>query len=450
MKKTFLLFGLAILLSMSAMSQIFTSGFESWTGNVPDNWVGVKTSLPADSLTQSATNPHGGSYAMNLKNSSTSSHKRVTTQTLTVTDGTSYTITYWVKGHGSIRCGLFDGRAADYGYATYTAYHDINSSTWAQFSDIVTAANDTTGAEFIFSIKSTFSDLNGLQVDDVSITQGAVSNNVTIYDIQYTTDASGDSPYINQVVTTAGIVTGKHKLGYFLQDGAGAWNGIYVYDDSASVSTINVGDSVEVSGTAVEYFTFTEISNVSSFSIKSSGNTLPTPLTVTSANFATEANEGVLVKIFNAECIETNSGFGMWTVSNNSGSDSTRIHNLIYAFTPTFGTSYDITGPTYFAYNEYRIEPRDASDVQVSTGINNYDQSALSIYPNPATSNVYINNISNIKTIKISNILGETIENINVTSNNTVVNVNAYSKGLYFISLLNNNGVVVTKKFVKQ
>ena len=46
---------------------------------------------------------------------------------------------------------------------------------------------------------------------------------VSIYEIQ---GQSAASPYADQVVTTEGIVTGVYGLGYFIQDGEGAWNGI--------------------------------------------------------------------------------------------------------------------------------------------------------------------------------------------------------------------------------
>jgi predicted extracellular nuclease len=51
-----------------------------------------------------------------------------------------------------------------------------------------------------------------------------------IYDIQYTTAPSGDSPFMDQAdVTTEGIVTARFQYGYFIEDPAGgAWNGLWV------------------------------------------------------------------------------------------------------------------------------------------------------------------------------------------------------------------------------
>jgi hypothetical protein len=81
---------------------VFTSDLESWTGNVPNGWVGAKTNLPQQDITQSNTNPHGGLLAVRLNND-TSSHRRFTTVQQTVVAGTAYTISFWVRGQGEVR-----------------------------------------------------------------------------------------------------------------------------------------------------------------------------------------------------------------------------------------------------------------------------------------------------------------------------------------------------------
>jgi len=53
---------------------------------------------------------------------------------------------------------------------------------------------------------------------------------VSIYDIQYTTDSSGDSPYTSETVTTQGVVTAVFGSNYvWIQDGSGPWSGLYIY-----------------------------------------------------------------------------------------------------------------------------------------------------------------------------------------------------------------------------
>ena len=68
----------------------------------------------------------------------------------------------------------------------------------------------------------------------------------TIYDIQYTTDPSGDSPFTGQSgITTEGIVTAVFYNGCFIEDSAGGvWNGVFVYDSNTPVP----GDQKRISG----------------------------------------------------------------------------------------------------------------------------------------------------------------------------------------------------------
>jgi hypothetical protein len=75
-------------------------------------------------------------------------------------------------------------------------------------------------------------------------------------------------------------------------------------------------------------------------------------------------------------------------------------------------------------------------------------------YPNPATSNIYIDyklpsNVSNAK-IKISNLLGNTIEVVDLTTyeGKASFNVSNLKNGVYFYSLMINNSATITRKFV--
>ena len=120
-----------ILLVATAASAQFTSGFENWNDTVPADWMGTKTTINADSVTQVSTNVHGGTYAVRLQNSGTS-HKRFTTQPTDVVDATIYTINFWVRGQGNIRTGLYDGRPTGSGYATYNAYYNSTGNTWTE------------------------------------------------------------------------------------------------------------------------------------------------------------------------------------------------------------------------------------------------------------------------------------------------------------------------------
>lgn len=77
-------------------------------------------------------------------------------------------------------------------------------------------------------------------------------------------------------------------------------------------------------------------------------------------------------------------------------------------------------------------------------------ESGFKIFPNPATNSIQLNNISNVTVTKLAirNVLGATIREIELKSDNQTVNISGLKSGVYFISSLD-NGVNFTKRFIK-
>lgn len=193
---------------------------------------------------------------------------------------------------------------------------------------------------------------------------------VSIYDIQYTEEA-GDgtypSDYVGQVVTTSGVVTatetvndGAIVINYYIQDGDGAWNGVYVYDNNY---VPEVGDHVTITAEVVEYNGLTELSDVIAFNINSSGNALPTPVTLTTLAANDEQYEGVLIEVLGATCTNDDiaGNYGMWTL--NDGSGDLLVDDDLQVYTPTVTYTYDVTGLGHYSYDEYKIIPRTFDDI---------------------------------------------------------------------------------------
>src|SRR5690606_12740221 len=153
---------------------------------------------------------------------------------------------------------------------------------------------------------------DNIKVDETGTTPPTA---LSIYDIQYTTQVSGESPYKDSVVMTEGIVTAISSQGYFIQNGSGSWNGIFVYDQT---NTVTRGDSVEITGVVDEFYDATQIENLSSFTLVSSGNSEPAPSIISTVDIADEQYEFVLVKIENGLCTGTQ-GNGIWDVNDGSG-----------------------------------------------------------------------------------------------------------------------------------
>lgn len=528
-----------------AQVTVFSNNLETWNGNVPVGLVGAKTTVPAANVNPYTISSHSPVTSVKLENT-TSTHMRFSTQPLTVINGTVYTVSFWVRGHGDIRIGLFDGRSGN-GYATYGAYTTVNSTSWAQVTGTITAATDTAKAEFILSFRNTVADIDHLQVDDITITRPGTPNptisiyspaeggtvystdvpvafdvsefvvgnpapgidgyinykvdggtaqshytilpiNITgltagvhqvilqlvdtngvaltpniadtvnftvnltapnpqsIYSIQYSTATPPNSPFNNTVTTTTGIVTAVATSGYFLEDSAKVWNGIYVYDNLYSPA---IGDKVSVTGTVKEFHGFTEFTTITGLTVLSSGNTLPAPVIITAANIADttvgEPYEGILVKIINVPCAKLPNNFGEWALF--SG-DSAHVGSLIFGYTPVLGAYYDIEGVLYLGYHNYFIEPRDINDIYSYSGINELSAASanVSMYPNPANDALFISNLSGATTITISNLIGETIKEIKVSGDDVKINVANLPSGLYVITLQDETKLIAVKK----
>ena len=375
------LLSLMLVAASAASAQVFTSGFENWPDTVPADWMGTKTTINADSVMQVTTNVHGGTYAVRLQNSGTS-HKRFTTQPVAVTNGTIYTISFWVRGAGQVRTGLFDNRPTGSGYASYNAYYTSTGDTWTEVTQQITAANDYAAAEFIISVVGT-SGPEYLVIDDLNVEGGGAPVPASIYEIQYTTDVSGNSSFAGQIVTTGGIVTGVDTIGansYFIQAGTGPWTGIYVFDAN---SVVNIGDSVTLQASVTEFNGLTELSGIANLVVVGQ-YPVPAAEALTPVAAADEQWEGVLVTLADIGCQAPLDGNNQWTgVSNTQG--SMIVDDLMYLYTPTVGDYYSVTGVMTWTFNERKIEPRFLADIAVGSGIGEATTATVGLYPNPAT-----------------------------------------------------------------
>ncbi len=180
----------------------------------------------------------------------------------------------------------------------------------------------------------------------------------TIQEIQETVDPDGDSPLVDQIVITSGIVTAVYDEGYWIQDGTGAWSGIYVRGDNPTVA---VGDDVTVTGIVQENFGLTRINNVTDLVVASTGNALPAAEVLTTAEAGVEEFENVLIQVLAVTCTDNNLGFGEWLI--NDGSGDYRVDDELYDADPQLLAGYDLTGIAYYSFSNFKLFPRDAADV---------------------------------------------------------------------------------------
>ena len=194
---------------------------------------------------------------------------------------------------------------------------------------------------------------------------------LSCYDIQYTMEIDGNSPYLDEEVRVQGIVTGTGFGGnnFFIADsGGGPWSGLYVYDRYCQP---NLGDLVQFSGTVSEYYNFTEISSISNFQVLSQNNPLPEASEISTgalAGYATaEPWESVLIRVNNAEVTAVPNTYQEFFV--NDGSGDCQIDNAFFEADHAWNGIHtglvfsSITGIVDFSYNSYAINPRDAADL---------------------------------------------------------------------------------------
>lgn len=200
---------------------------------------------------------------------------------------------------------------------------------------------------------------------------------LSCYDIQYTTNSSGDSPYVNQVVTVQGVVTGEHfysgssssNFGFYISDLAGgAWSGLFVYNTFYQPV---MGDLVELTGTVSEYYNFTELTQITDYQVISQGNSIPEPVIVSTAslsNAAAEQWESVLVKVQNVTVASTPSAYQEFNVTDGSG--YCQVDNQFFAPGHTWtnvqlGVTFtSIVGIVDYSYSLYGLNPRNLADMQ--------------------------------------------------------------------------------------
>jgi imidazolonepropionase-like amidohydrolase len=181
---------------------------------------------------------------------------------------------------------------------------------------------------------------------------------LSIYDIQYTEDPSGDSAYAGQEVTLSGIVTGTNFSGYFIAEDPGPWQAIYVYSNRNGPQ---VGDEVRVTGTVNEYYGLTELTEITAFQLLSSGHS-PIPISLDVQSIPREQYESALIQVRDVT-VTSLEDYGEWLIT--AGGASIRCDDLNdYVYFPQIGDQLDaVTGNLTYSFGEFKIAPRKTNDI---------------------------------------------------------------------------------------
>ena len=264
------------------------------------------------------------------------------------------------------------------------------------------------------------------------------------------------SPLVGLSVTTTGVVTANNVtsatsgvIGYFIQDGEGPWNGIFVYDNTQAPE---IGDEVIIEAEVAEFYDVTELVNISYFETVSSGNDLPAPSIVTTGELASsEAYEGCFVQIVNAICTNPDADYGEAIFDDGSGEVKTND----YMYLPEDGwiqdEYYSITGCIHYTFEEYKIEPRYAADIVAGliNGISEWlPAQELRMFPNPAIGTVQLGSTGD-GTVTFTDALGREALKATVLQSNPKLDISVLSPGAYKVQFTSASGRWASKLVIR-
>jgi len=174
----------------------------------------------------------------------------------------------------------------------------------------------------------------------LTLSIGLTAQVLTCYDIQYTEDPAGNSPYNGQTVTVSGIVTAiRAGHSFWIGDPEGGpWSGLYIFHGNTA-NTVSLGDHVQLTGRVEEYFNLTELVSVTASTILSRNNPIPIT-TITTADLpynnaaVSEKWEGVMVR-FNDVQIKTNmDSYGQFRFASSGTTSQSMADDVLFVPNP--------------------------------------------------------------------------------------------------------------------
>lgn len=307
----------------------------------------------------------------------------------------------------------------------------------------------------------------------------------SIKDIQWNPTGSGNPVYANKTLSdidVQGIVmstTGFLDLGYVtIQDGEGPWHGIFMRGQN--LSTLQRGDKIKVTKAKIyENFNVTYLDSTT-YTLLSTANPLYNsysglnPESVRLGVFdQTEPYEGSLVGFTNVYVVNQNPDdpgtFGEWSVDANT-TDNLGMRCDDYSNDIGFDFGLDslslnenlgyIYGIMYYSFNNWKILPRNKSDIegyQTITGIGNDPLNQLNsvkVFPNPAFDQFNISfdlKQPQMITIDLLSVAGKVMQQVtgNYKAGNNQLNISTanLSDGIYFLRI-NGDSFTYTSKLV--
>ncbi|GEM_PF-1066655 len=308
-------------------------------------------------------------------------------------------------------------------------------------------------------------DANGCDVAVVTITINCPTN-YPLYSIAAVTtvNANGQPDSLNVTCELRGIVHGIDYQGVnaggqpinAMQFSLIANGGISVFSAKSFGYTVQEGDELAVRGKITQFSCLTQISDVDTVIVLSTGNALVSPTITT---FLNESFESQLVELTNLTMVNPSQWLGNGTsfnvdVTNGTFTNTMRIDNdceLSSMPAPVgpfhargLGGQFD-TAP---CDDGYQFLPRYAADIILLNATSeSLLESKISFYPNPVTDQLFLKTDIIVDDVIVANALGQQVMQVKKPGNKLAVS--QLEAGFYLISF-RAEGSVWTSKFVKQ
>ncbi len=158
----------------------FNNNFETWSNDLPDDWMGTQTTIEEDSVFMYTIAPLSGTRAVKLQNREIPI-KKFSTQAFSIVEGEKYYVSFWAKGRGNIA----SIKAWSGNNTTVSPLIMVNTETWVYYERSFTASVSSDEAELVFEIRQTKAENDDLQIDDVTVYKSAggaaMIDNIGIY-----------------------------------------------------------------------------------------------------------------------------------------------------------------------------------------------------------------------------------------------------------------------------
>ncbi len=280
----------------------------------------------------------------------------------------------------------------------------------------------------------------------------SIANNSTYYYYLEITQADGDVVWTSPIwYTRNDLVTSNTPEGSFSVPGSGICTGqsINLIDNSSNTPTTWAwampGASPASSVLQNPSITYTNAGThtITLVAGNSSGNGLPVSTTVT-VNQVPDVVSTSTTICMGASATITSSGAISYLWNTGSTNDSITV-------SPVATTTYTVTGTDFNNCSDTAVS---LVNVQACTGIGFGEQAvhAAAVYPNPANEelNVQLGILPGQKTIEMFTLSGQLILSKTSNSNMTLLDIKQVPNGSYFIKVINNECVNVTKLLVSK